>query len=340
MINDMMRGLMNLIVSTASAIGLSEDIGQIIFYIIIALFAFLFVSLYAVFGGWGERKVIGRSHSRLGPNMTGPFGLLQTVADVIKFMTKSVIFPKGSDKKIFVTIPGAMMLVNFTALLFVPFGSYTIINSDYSLLIIFALLSLGPTLMMLGSWASNSKYSTLGGLRGASLVFVYEVLLSLSIAGVFLITGSFSIAKAVQMQSDLGLWFIVLQPLGFVLFLMAMIASFERNPFDMTEADSELVSGWRTEYGGIYFAITLFAEYAKLFIGCAVIASVYLGGWLGFLGEAGFFLKIILITILMYYVRAASMRWRLDHLLARVWNFYVPLALLNFLVTYIVLMVI
>ena len=308
-------------------------LGEIIFLAILAVMAFNAFAFYAMFGGLLERKLIARVHSRVGPMYTGPYGLLQTAADGIKFLRKEVIFPVGSDRGVFKLAPIIMMMTSYLAVLFIPLGSFTIINSEYSLLIVLALLSLSPIAILAGAWASNSKYSTLGGLRSAAMTMAYEVLLAVALASIILTTHSFSIVEIVQYQQNLGLWLIFVQPLAFCLFMIAAVASVERNPMDLTEAESELVSGWKTEYGGVYFSLTLLAEYTKLLITCILIASLFLGGWMDIFGEIGFAIKIVILTMLMIYVRATALRLRIDQLLHQLWTKLVPLAFLNFIIT-------
>jgi NADH-quinone oxidoreductase subunit H len=319
-----MDGLHNFILE------ISPSLGESIFLIVLAVMTFNMFAFYAMFGGLLERKLIARVHSRVGPMYTGPYGLLQTAADAIKFLRKEVIFPVGSDRSVFKLAPIIMMMTSYLAVLFIPLGSFTILNSEYSLLIVLALLSLS---ILAGAWASNSKYSTLGGLRSAAMTMAYEVLLAVALASIILTTHSFSIIGIVQYQQDLGLWLLFVQPFAFCLFMIAIVASVERNPMDLTEAESELVSGWKTEYGGVYFSLTLLAEYTKLLITCILVTSLFLGGWMDVFGEIGFVIKIIILTMLMIYVRATALRLRIDQLLHQLWTRLVPLAFLNFIIT-------
>jgi NADH-quinone oxidoreductase subunit H len=258
---------------------------------------------------------------------------LQTAADALKFLKKEIIYPQGSDRALFAAAPFIMFSTAFVAVLFIPLGSFLLIDSEYSLLIVLALLSFSPIAILAGSWASNSKYSTLGGLRAAGMTMAYEVLLTVAVASVILTTHSFSIAGIVQFQQTHGIWLVVMQPVIFILFLIAVTASVERNPFDLTEAESEIVSGWKTEYGGVYFSFTLLAEYVKLLVSVILISCLFLGGWMDAGGDVGFILKILLLSILMMYIRATALRLRMDQLLHTIWTKFVPLAFVNFIVT-------
>ncbi len=310
-----------------------EALARPLFLALLALALFIAVALFATFGGWAERKLIARIHSRRGPVFTGPLGLLQTVADMLKFLRKEIIFPEGSDRRLFALAPVLLVLPAFVALVVVPIGSLVIASSQYSLVIALALLSMGPIAMLAGAWASNSKFSTLGGLRSAGMAMSYEAVLALSAAGVALSAGTLDIAQIAQRQADMGVWFALTQPLAFALFLIAAVASVERNPFDLLEAESELVGGWKTEYGGVYFSLTLLAEYGKLLVTGCLFASLFLGGWTDAGGDLGFLAKVLVWAILMFSIRASAVRMRMDALLAKVWRALVPLALLNIVVT-------
>lgn len=312
---------------------LGEVWGPVIFMISYALVVFNIGALFGAFGGLLERKLIARVHSRVGPVYTGPRGVLQTVADLLKFVKKQVIFPEGSDGLLFRLSPILMVLPAYLSFVFLPLGSFLLLRSEYSLLIVLALLSITPIAILIGSWSSNSKYATLGGLRAAGMMMSYEVLMVIAAASIALHAGTLDIVSIVEHQAASGIWFAIAQPLAFVLFLIGIVAAVERNPFDLVEAESELVAGWKTEYGGIYFALTLLSEYMKLLASGILFACLFLGGWMGYLGDAGFIVKVGLFAILMFYIRATAMRLRIDQVLAKVWQQLIPLGLLNFIIT-------
>lgn len=304
-----------------------------VFSLTAAFMLFNMFALFAVFGGWFERKLIARAHSRIGPMYTGKAGLLQTIADLLKFLQKQMLWPKGGDKMLFRIAPLLLTIPPFVAAVFVPIGSFVVVRSEYSLLFVLALLSFSPIAILVGSWASNSKYSTLGGLRAAGMTMSYEVLLGIAAASVALMAGSLDIVRIVEFQHQSGMWMLVMQPIAFFLFLIGALASVERNPFDLVEAESELVSGWKTEYGGVYFSLTLMGEYIKLLVTAFLFSSLFMGGWKGLGGDVGFILKSLLFVVFMMYVRATAIRLRLDQVFAKVWNQMVPLGILNFIVT-------
>lgn len=294
----------------------------------------LVITVFALFGGVFERKIIGRVHSRYGPTETGKFGLLQTLADVIKFLGKEIIFPEKADKLIYRLAPILMVVAGFVPFAVLPMGRFTVLNLDYSLIFLFAVLSLVPIGLLLAGWASNSKYAMMGGIRAAGLMVAYELLGIFSLAGLIILTKSFNINTMVAFQHE-HLWFVLLQPLAFLLFAFSLIAMTERNPFDIAEAESEIVAGVSTEYGGAYFALFFLAQYSVLLIGAVILASLFFGGWLGFLGDFGFWLKVCIITFILFVVRATFFRYRLDQLLRYTWRVLMPLAMLNIIFTLI-----
>ncbi len=308
-----------------------------LFLVHVAVICFTLTALFGLFGGWVERKLIARVHSRRGPVYTGYAGLLQNLADLLKFLRKEVLFPKGADRLLYRLAPVLLVIPTFAAFVFVPLGSFVLVRSDYSLLFGLALLSLGPIAILVGSWASNSKYSTLGGLRAAAMTMSYEVLLGVAAASVAFQAGSLDIVRIVEHQQ--GLWLAVIQPVAFVLFLIGFVASVERNPFDLVEAESELVSGWKTEYGGVYFSMTLLAEYAKLLVSSMLFVSLFLGGWNDAAGDIGFILKVLLLSLGMFYIRATAFRLPLEQIFRKVWRVLIPLGLVNFMVMVVVVVV-
>ena len=295
----------------------------------------LFGAAFAMFIGLFERKFIGRMHSRYGPNTVGPFGTLQTAADAVKFMQKDIVIPKYADKVLFVASPVLMTLLPFFILAFLPWGKFSFISSPYDLLIVFALIALNPVLILAATWASNSKYSALGGFRAATQILAYEGVLFLAILPVVFASGSFRIADIVASQSNF--WFVLTQPFAFILFLFAAIAVSERQPFDLPEAESELVQGWLTEYGGPFFAVILLGQYIMLYVAAFLVGALFFGGWGGVFGWAGFAVKVFIATLIFIISRATYFRLRLDQLLSFSWKFLIPLGFANFIISLIVL---
>ncbi|HEY4497561.1 MAG TPA: complex I subunit 1 family protein [Candidatus Paceibacterota bacterium] len=303
---------------------------QLFFISISAVGISLFIGAFAAFGGLFERKIIGRIHSRYGPNTLGPFGLLQTSADALKFIGKNPLIPRLADTAIFIAVPILMVALPFTILAVIPFGSTPVWLFSYDLLFIVALLAINPILILLGAWAGNSKYTTLGGLRAVSQILAYEGVFFLSLMPLVYASGSFSIADIVAYQKE-HLWLIVLQPISFILFLFALSAISERQPLDLMEAESELVQGWMTEYGGVFFAMIMLSQYATLFIGAVSMAALFFGGWADVFGIPGFFVKIILSALVFVYFRATYFRPRIDQLLNFAWKWLIPLGMANLL---------
>ena len=303
---------------------------QLILIVIFATAISVFVGAFAAFGGLAERKIIGRIHSRYGPNTTGPYGLLQTVADALKFIAKKPLIPRLSDKPMFIIIPILMVALPFVILAVLPWGKWPVFSSKYDLLFIVALLAIHPILILFGSWAGNSKYAVLGGLRAVSQILAYEGVFFVSLLPVVYAAGSFSVADIVAYQSQ-HFWLILLQPISFFLFLFALIAISERQPLDLPEAESELVQGWMTEYGGVFFAMILLSQYITLWIGAVSLAALFFGGLGDMLGVPGFLVKIIVAVLIFIFSRATYFRLRLDQLLNLAWKWLIPIGIVNLL---------
>lgn len=290
----------------------------------------LLMGVFAAIGGLYERKLIGRIHSRYGPNTTGPYGLLQTAADALKFIAKEPLIPRLADKPIFILVPILMVALPSVILTVIPYGGKPIFSFPFDLLFIVALLAVNPILILLGSWAGNSKYATLGGLRAVSQILAYEGVLFISLLPVVYATGSFSVAEIVAYQQSHA-WLLWLQPISFVLFLVGLIAISERQPFDLPEAESELVQGWMTEYGGVFFAMILLSQYVTLFIGMASLAVLFFGGWGDVFGVPGLLVKILIGYFIFVFSRAVYFRVRLDQLLGLAWKWLIPIGVFNLL---------
>jgi len=294
---------------------------------------------FVYFAGWSERKMIARIHSRYGPTYVGPRGLLQLLADLIKLIAKEDIIPDKAHKKVFAWIPIALATAAFMMAVFVPFGpGIVILDTPYSLLGVFAIFSTVPTMVLLAGWASNSKYSMIGGLRSAAQTLAYEIPLLLSVIGVVLLSGSLSLTGIVESQNSLGLWFIILQPLGFIVFLISSVAALERLPMDITEAENELVAGWRTEYSGIRFLLLLQGEYFLMLFMSMVTVILFLGGWNGPIlpGFIWFWGKVGAVIFFMFLLRGSWPRPRIDQLLDLGWKWLIPLGVINLAITPII----
>src|SRR5512146_233297 len=304
-------------------------------YPIASLVGILIVALSLASGLiWIERRLLALWQDRYGPNRVGPFGLLQVLADTIKLLGKEDWVPPFADKPVFIIAPAIIMVTVLMSFAVLPIAPGIII-SDLNIAVLFflAMSSLGVYSIVLAGWASDNQYSLLGGLRAAAQVLSYEVFMGLSLMGVVLLAGSFSLVDIVQAQRRI--WFIVPQFLGFVLFLIAGLAETRRLPFDLPEAESELVAGFHSEYSGMKFGMFFVGEYLGITLISAMIAVLFFGGWLGPVLPPllWFFLKMFFFLGLFILMRASLPRPRFDQLMAWAWKLMLPLALANLLVT-------
>jgi NADH-quinone oxidoreductase subunit H len=311
----------------------------------LVFFGFLLVGLLLI-SGWlvlGERRVLAWMQIRLGPNRAGPFGLLQPVADIVKLLTKEDVMPEGADRLIF---PYAPAVVAITALLIfavIPFGeSWTVFGKEIPLVIsdinvgllyAFALSSLGVYGVALGGWASNSKFSLLGSIRGVGQMISYELSLGLSLVPVVMLAGSFSLVDIVNAQASYP--FVAVQPISFLIFFLSAAAEIKRIPFDLPEAENELVAGYHTEYSGMRFGLYFLGEYVTMIMLGSLVAVFFLGGWRGPLlpPVLWFCGKVIFVVFFMIWLRATLPRLRYDQLMNLGWKVLIPVALLNIVVT-------
>ncbi|MEE9182764.1 MAG: NADH-quinone oxidoreductase subunit NuoH [candidate division NC10 bacterium] len=290
---------------------------------------------------WLERKVLGDIQVRYGPSRVGPFGLLQPIADGMKLMFKEDIVPANADRLIFFLAPALSIVPALIVFAVIPFGpSFVITDVNIGLLYVFAVGSLGVYGIVLAGWASNSKYALLGGLRALAQMVSYELSLGLSVVGVVMMTGSLSLVDIVEAQS--GTWYGILphwnvfpQFLGFVIFVVSSNAELNRAPFDLAEAETELVAGFHTEYSSMKFALFFMAEYAHMIAASAIATTLFLGGWQGpFLPPLiWFLLKVFGFIFLFVWLRATLPRFRYDQLMRFGWKFLLPLALANVVLT-------
>ncbi|MGH8666851.1 MAG: NADH-quinone oxidoreductase subunit NuoH, partial [Burkholderiales bacterium] len=282
-----------------------------------------------------ERRLLGFWQDRYGPNRVGYFGTLQIVADMIKILFKQDWVPPFAQRRIFVLAPAIVMVAVFFAFGVIPVTPSIGIAGDLNIGLLFflAMSSLSVYSVILAGWASNSKYSLLGGMRAAAQMLSYEVFMGLSLIGVVALAGSFSLAEIVAAQR--GLWYIVPQFLGFVVFLIAGIAETHRLPFDLPEGENELGAGFHTEYSGMKFGMFFVGEYAGIVLVSAMITTLFLGGWHGpWLAPAAWFLlKTLAFVAFFVLLRAALPRLRYDQLMAYGWKVMLPLTLVNLLVT-------
>jgi NADH-quinone oxidoreductase subunit H len=291
--------------------------------------------------------VISRLQVRIGPNRAGAFGLLQPLADAMKLFFKEDIAPAPADRPLYLLAPAIALFTALAAFAVVPIGPtinvagaevpLQIVDLPVGLLYLIGVSSLGVYGLVLGGWASGSKYSLLGGLRAAAQVVSYELILGLALLGVVVVAGSLSLGEIVAAQAR-SVPFVLLQPLGFLLYLIGAVAEVNRAPFDLPEAESELVAGYHTEYSGMRFAMFYIAEYVNMIVVSALAATLYFGGWASPIlpGPWWLFIKILIFLFLFVWLRATLPRLRYDQLMRLSWSVLLPLALLNLAVTAIV----
>ncbi len=299
--------------------------------------------LLAAYMTWMERRVFALIQVRVGPNRVGPAGLLQPIADGIKLMFKETIIPTQADKVIYVLAPAITLIPALAAFAVVPFGdSVTVFGQKVDLVLadvnvgilyIFAMGGIGVYGIVLGAWASNSKYPLIGGLRSAAQLISYELSLGLSLLGVVMLSGTLSLKGIVGGQAELP--YIILQPLGFLIFVICMLAETNRAPFDLPEAESELTGGFHTEYSSMLFAVYSIAEYCNMITLSAVGATFFLGGWRGPLlpPVVWFLIKVLAFMFFFMWLRASTPRLRYDQLMGFGWKVLLPLSILNVMLT-------
>lgn len=319
------------------------------------MFEFLviaFIKIIAVLGAlmltvayltWLERKVLGDIQVRLGPMRVGYHGLLQPIADGLKLFFKEDIIPAQADRTVYIVAPILAIIPALISFAVIPFGSQVkvlgrtidlyITDVNIGILYIFAVASLGIYGIVLAGWSSNNKYSLLGAMRSSAQMISYELSMALSIVGVLMIAQSLSLVEIVKAQSKL--WFIFLQPVGFLIYLICAVAETNRAPFDLPEAETELVAGFHVEYSSMKFALFFLAEYANIITVSAIATTLFLGGWRGpFLPPVIWFLiKIFAFIFLFIWLRATLPRFRYDQLMGFGWKVLLPVSLANILVT-------
>lgn len=281
-----------------------------------------------------ERRFLGFFQVRMGPNRVGPMGLFQPLADGVKLFFKEDLTLSHVHRFYFILAPVISLVAVLACFAVVPFsGSFYVADLSLGVLFILAFSSLGVYGVLLGGWSSNNKYSLLGGLRGAAQMISYEIPLALSMVGVVVLAGSLNLTEIVKAQE--GMWFIVKQPLGFLLFLTAASAETNRTPFDLVECENELVAGYQTEYSSMKFGLFYMAEYAHILLASCLVTLLFLGGWNGPVlpAPAWFFLKLFAVFFVFIWVRATFPRVRYDQLMMFSWKVLTPLAFLNLMIT-------
>jgi NADH-quinone oxidoreductase subunit H len=316
--------------------------------IALVLLVLLTAVAYAV---WVERKVVARIQSRWGPTRVGPHGLLQPLADGLKFLFKEDVVPRDADRFVYTLAPFIAFTMAFLSIAVIPFGEsihiagmevpFQIADLQVGVLFILAVTSLGVYGIVLAGWSSNSKYPLFGGLRSSAQMISYELSLGLAIVGVLMMAGTLSLREIVEQQR--GLWNIVYQPVGFLVYFISAIAETNRTPFDLPEGETELVGGFHTEYSSFKFAMFFIAEYANIITVSCLATLLFFGGWLGptfgppvlraALPVFWFALKVFIFVFIYIWIRGTLPRFRYDQLMSFGWKFLIEVAVLNILVT-------
>lgn len=304
--------------------------------LIVAVIILAFISLSVLFMVWWERKVSGHMQSRFGPMRTGWHGWLQTIIDAIKLILKEDTTPESADKIGFLIAPIIVFVSAFMAYICIPFGKGLIVKDlNIGILYILAITTFTVIGLLTAGWCSNNKFSVLGGFRSAAQIISYEVPLTLSILGVVILSQSLSMQSIVNSQKHIWEWYIFRQPLGFLIYIVAAIAEINRVPFDIPEAEQELVAGFNIEYSGMKFAMFFFAEFANLFLVSAIATTLFLGGWNGPLLPSWiwFFIKSFFLVFVIMWFKWTFPRLRVDQLMGFAWKFLLPLAFVNLILT-------
>lgn len=338
----------------------------LIYKLILVASIFGITLLIAMYSTYFERKVAAFIQDRVGPDRAGPFGILQPLADGIKFFMKEEIIPNVSNKLLFILGPCIAMMTALMAGVVIPWGgsldfngvqySLQIADINIGILYVFAVVSIGVYGIMIGGWASNNKFSLLGAIRASAQMISYELAMGLSIIALIMITGTLSMKEITVMQGggiggDWNMWNIVYQPVGFLIFIICAFAECNRMPFDLPETETELVGGYHTEYSSMKLGFYLFAEYINMFVSSAVMSTLYFGGYnfpfmndLGLsqnaitvIGTVGLFIKIFFFIFFFMWIRWTLPRFRYDQLMNLGWKGLIPLAIVNLLVTAIVM---
>jgi NADH-quinone oxidoreductase subunit H len=310
----------------------------IISFIIFVIILSVMFSLFSYVFGWLERKIMGRLQSRHGPTYVGPFGFLQNLADILKLISKEEILPDRADKPLFQMILPVLVALFVLILAFIPFtNAFVGIGTTLSLLAVFVILSLSPLLLFLAGWTSGNKFGSISAQRSIMTMISYEIPLFLVVIAVALLSNSTSLSSIVNAQSHF--WYVLLMPIGFVVFFVVLLAELERPPFDLKEADNELIAGWLTDVSAPYYALALFLDYIRMFVGTLLIGLLFFGGWLGpaiLPAIVWLMIKVVLLSVFIVIIRATTVRMRIDRVLRLGWEYLTPLAMLNILITFII----
>ncbi len=338
MVESIFTGLAAWLSSLLSGLGVPDLLNEIILVVVKLAAILLFIIVNALWLVYMERKIAAFIQSRIGPVHTGPKGLLQTTADILKLIGKEIILPQSIDRVVFLLMPALIFVPPLMIWAVIPLGKdMAVVDMNLGVFYLLAIGTLSTIIFWAAGWASNNKYSLVGGMRVVAQMVSYELPLVLALLGVVMITGTMNLGEIINAQRNV--WFIFTQPVAFLIYLIAGISEINRAPFDLVEGESEIIAGPYTEYSGMGFAFFFLAEYANLMIISAVCTIMFLGGWLAPFGLdfipswIWFFLKMYLMIFLLMWIRWTYPRIRVDQLMAFGWKVLVPLSLANIFVT-------
>ena len=331
--------LINSIIQLFNSLLTSSNIAyNLLALVIYAIIIFLILAVFGYMFGWIERKLIAKAQYRHGPTYVGKYGILQNFADLVKLFSKASLDLDNADSILYSTaLPILISLTIFTVMLLPIFPSIQATNISFGLLLVFVVIAFMPIAIFLSGYASGNKFADISAQRSILMLLSYEIPLMLVIAAIGLISKGYNLQNIIAMQSNA--YYILLMPIGFAVFFIAMLAEIERPPFDLMEADSELIAGWITDMSPAYYALVLFLDYSKVFMSSLLISILFLGGWLGpapIPGVVWLLIKAIIIALIAVIIRATTFRMRIDRILRMGWLILIPLSLINLIITYIV----
>ncbi len=325
--------LYQIVIGFLNWLGSPAWLSELLYRVLVGLLMMGFIALVALFLIWMLRKEMGRMQLRIGPNVLGPAGIFQTSADALKILLKEDIVPAKADRPMFILAPYLGFLAAGMTYMVIPLGPRVIVNDlNVGLLFFVAFGSLTALSILIAGWGSNNKYSLVGGMRSVAQMVSYEVPMVIALLGPVLLAGTLSTVGIVEAQSSL--WFIILQPLGFLIYFVAGLAETNQTPFDLPEGESELIAGFHVEYSGMRFALFFLSEFAATFAIAAMTATLFLGGWSGPLlpPVVWFLIKTLALVFVMMWIRSTWPRFRIDQVMGFTWKVLLPLALLNVLI--------
>lgn len=308
--------------------------------VIYAILVLILISVFAYLFGWVERKLIAKIQHRHGPTYVGKYGILQNLADLVKLLAKEHMTPKNSDRVLFVLGPVLLLAVLTFVILLLPFEpGIQASNLGLGILVVFVFIAFLPLILFLSGFATGNKFADISAQRSVLMLISFEIPMLVVVAAAVLLSGSYNISGIISAQARMT-WFAFLMPLGLFVFFVTMLAEMERPPFDLREADSELIAGWLTDFSGPYYALALFIDYTRILLGSLLIVILFFGGWSGPVLPpiAWLLIKAFIVALFTVVLRATTMRMRIDRVLRLGWLWLLPISLINLILTYIIFM--